>query len=47
MDQLSLEQKVFLYFLVIFKKVNLTRYIFNHMVSALKEIQEKNRRFIP
>jgi hypothetical protein len=45
-DQLSLEHKVFLYFLVNFEKVNLPRYIFHHMVWALKESQEKNRRFI-
>jgi len=46
-DQLSLEHKVFLHFLIIFEKLNLPRYIFHHMLWALKEIQEKNRSFIP
>jgi len=31
-DQLSLEHKVFLHFLVTFEKVNLPRYIFHHML---------------
>jgi len=46
-DQLSLEHKVFLHFLVTFDKVNLPRYIFHHMLSTLKESQEMNRSFIP
>jgi hypothetical protein len=46
-DQLPLEHKVFLHFFVTFEKVNLPRYIFHHMLWALKEIQEKNRIFIP
>jgi len=41
--QLSLEHKVFLHFLVTFEKVNLPRYIFHHMLWALREYQEKNR----
>ena len=46
-DQLSLEHKVFLHFFVKFEKVNLPRYIFHHMLWALRESQEKERRFIP
>jgi len=46
-NQLSLEHKVFLHFLVTFEKVNLPRYIFHYMLSALKESQEKKRSFIP
>jgi len=46
-DQLSLEHKVFLHFLITFEKVNLPRYIFHHMLWALKESQEKNKTFIP
>jgi len=46
-DQLSLEHKVFLHFLVTFEKVNLPRYIFHHMFWELKESQENNRSFIP
>jgi len=46
-DQLSLEHKVFLHFFVTFEKVNLPRYIFHHMLWALKESQEKQRSFVP
>jgi len=46
-DQLSLEHKVFLHFLITFEKVNLPRYIFHHILWALKESQEKNRAYIP
>jgi len=45
-NTLSLEHRFFLYFLVMFEKVNLLRYIFNHMVWALKEIQHDNIRYI-
>ena len=38
---------MFLHFLVTFEKVNLSKYIFHHMLWALKESQEKNRTFIP
>jgi len=43
-DTVSVEQRVFLYYLIMFEKVNLTRYIFNHMLWALSESQGKNRR---
>jgi len=46
-DTLSLEHKVFLYFLVNFDKVNFPRNIFHHMIWALKESPDKNRKFIP
>lgn len=46
-DHLSLEHKVFLNYFITFEKVNLPRYIFHHMLWALKESQEKNRTFIP
>jgi len=46
-DTLSLVHRVFLHFFVKFEKVNLPRYIFHHMIWALKESQEKNKRFIP
>ena len=46
-DTLSLDHKVFLYFLVMFEKVNMPRYIFNHMVWALKGSQQVKRRYIP
>ena len=44
---LSLEHIVFLFFLVTFEKVNLARYILNHMVWALKERQQDNIRYTP
>jgi len=46
-DQLSLDHKVFLYHLVKLEKVNMPKYIFNHMLWALKESQQIRRRFIP
>lgn len=46
-DQLSLEHKVFLHFLVKFEKENLPRYIFHHMLWALKESQEKKEDIFP
>jgi len=46
-DSLSLEHKVFLHFLITFEKVNLPRYIFHHMLWALKESQDKQRAYIP
>jgi len=45
-DQPSLEQKVFLHFLVTFEKLNLPRYIFHHMLWALEQSQQKNRAFV-
>jgi len=46
-DQLSLEHKVFLHFVVTFEKANVPKYIFNHMLWALKESQDNNISFIP
>jgi len=46
-DTLSLEHKVFSHFLIKFEKINLPRYIFHHMLWALRKSQEKNRAFIP
>jgi len=46
-DQLSLEHKVFLHFLITFEKINLPRYIFHHMLWALWKTQEKDKTFIP
>jgi len=46
-NTLSLEHKVFLYFLVNFEKVNLPRYMLHHMIWALKKSREDDRRFIP
>ena len=38
---------MFLHLFVMFEKVNLPRYIFHHMLWALRESQEKDKRFIP
>lgn len=46
-DTLSLDHKVFLHFIVKHDKVNMPRYIFSHMIWALKESQESNRSSIP
>ena len=46
-DTLSLDHKVFLHYFVKFDKVNLPRYIFSHMIWALKESQDKGRSSIP
>jgi len=46
-DQLSLEHKVFLHYLISFEKVNLPRYIFHHMLWALEQSQQKNRTLVP
>ena len=46
-DSLSIEHKMFLHFLITFEKVNLPRYIFHHMLWALKESQDKQRAYIP
>jgi hypothetical protein len=46
-DQLSLEHKVFLHFLISYEKVYLPRYIFHHMLWALEKSQQKDRTFIP
>jgi len=44
---MSLDHKVFLYHLVNLEKVNMPKYIFNHMLWALNESQQIGRRFIP
>jgi len=46
-DQPSLEHRVFLYFFITHKKANVPKYIFNHMMWALKESQDNNRSWIP
>jgi len=43
-DTMSVDRNVFLYFLINFEKVNLPRYMFNHMCWALKESQGKKER---
>jgi hypothetical protein len=44
---LSIDHKVFLHYFITYDKVNLGRYIFHHLLWALKESQEKNITFIP
>jgi len=46
-DQPSLDHKVFLHFLITVEKANVPKYIFNHMLWALKESQNSNRSWIP
>jgi len=46
-DTISIDHKVFLYFLVTFEKVNLPRYMFHHMIWALKESHKNDRRQVP
>jgi len=46
-DQPSLEHKVFLHFFITQEKANVPKYIFNHMIWALKESQNSNRSWIP
>ena len=46
-NHLSLEHKVFLHYFISFEKVNLSRYIFHHMLWALEQSQQKNRTFVP
>jgi len=46
-DQPSLEHIVFLHFLITLKMTNVPKYIFNHMLWALKESQDSNRSWIP
>jgi len=42
-DQPSLEHKVFLHYLIKKEKENVPKYIFKHMIKALKESQSINR----
>jgi len=46
-DQPSLDHKVLLHFLITQEKANLPKYIFNHMLWALKESHNSNRKWIP
>jgi len=46
-DQPSLNHKVLLPFLITQEKGNVPKYIFNHMLWALKESQDSNRSLIP
>jgi len=46
-DQPSLEHRVFLHFLITLEKGNVPKYIFNHMMWALKESKDNNRSFVP
>jgi len=46
-DQPSLENKVFLHFIITQEKANVPKYIFNYMLWALKESQDKSRSYIP
>lgn len=46
-DQPSLDHIVFLHFVMTEDKENVPKYIFNHMVKALKESQVSKRSWIP
>jgi len=46
-DQPSLDHRVLLHFLITQVKANMPKYIFNHMMWALKESQNNNRKWIP
>jgi hypothetical protein len=46
-DQPSLNHRVFLHFIMAEEKANIPKYIFNHMMWALKESQVSKRRWIP
>ena len=46
-NQLSLEHKVFLHYIISFEKGNLPRYIFHHMLWALEKSQQNDRTFVP
>jgi len=46
-DQPSLDHRVLLHFLIKKEKTNVSKYIFNHMMCALKESQNTNRSWIP
>ena len=46
-DQPSLDHRVFLHFFLTKQKGNVPKYIFRHMVKALKEIQSIKRSWIP
>ena len=46
-DQPSLEHRVFLHFFIIKEKANMPKYIFKHMINALKESQTIKRTWVP
>ena len=46
-DQPSLEHRVFLHIFITQEKANVPKYIFNHMIWALKESQNSNISWIP
>jgi len=46
-DQTSVKHRVFLHFLITQEKANMPKYIFNHMMWALKESKNNNISFIP
>jgi len=46
-DQPSLDHRVLLHFLIKEEMANVPKYIFNHMIWALKESQNTNRSWIP
>jgi len=46
-DQPSLDHRVLLHFLITQEKENVPKYIFNHILWALKESQNNNRKWIP
>jgi len=46
-DQPSLEHKVFLHFFIRKEKANVPKYIFKHMIKALRESQTNKRTWVP
>ena len=46
-DQPSLEHRVFLHYFIKKEKANVPKYIFKHMIKALRESQLSNRTWIP
>jgi len=46
-DQPSLDHRVFLHFVITEEKANIPKYIFNHMMWALKDSQVGKRSWIP
>jgi len=46
-DQPSLEHKVFLHYFIKKEKANVPKYIFKHMIKALKESQSIKRTWVP
>jgi len=46
-DQPSLDHRVFLHFVMTEEKANMPKYIFKHMIKALKESQISKRTWVP